>query len=321
MNQRDTAKRVLEIESQAIRDLVPRIGASFEKAVTMILEGRGRVVVTGMGKSGIVGQKIAATLSSTGTPAVFMHPADAIHGDLGMVVAGDIVLAVSASGETEELLRLLETIRRLGVPLIAMTGEPDSTLARQSDAALDIAISREACPMGLVPTASTTAAVAMGDALAVALYTARGFSEDDFARTHPGGRLGRRLLRVEQIMHTGDALPRVGPDATVRDAVAEITAKTLGCTAVVAADGTLLGLFTDGDLRRLLGNSSGAGLLEQPVTARMTKMPATIARGELASRALAILEERRITAIPVVDPARRLEGIVHLHDLWRVQLF
>jgi arabinose-5-phosphate isomerase len=315
----EIARKVLRIEAQAIQDLAGRLDESFKRAVRMILDCRGRVVVTGMGKSGIICQKIAATLTSTGTPAFFMHPAEAIHGDLGMVVKGDVVLAVSNSGETDELLRLLETIRRLGAGLISMTGKPGSTLAEQSDVSLDIQIAQEACPLGLVPTASTTAALAMGDALAVAVYSARGFSESDFARFHPGGRLGRRVLTVEHIMHAGAAVPRVTPATTVREAVAEMTAKKLGCTTVVDADGRLAGFFTDGDLRRLLQQEGRP--LEEAIDRYMTRGPATIHRQELASRALAILEERRITAVPVVDEAGILEGIVHLHDLWRLELF
>jgi arabinose-5-phosphate isomerase len=256
-----------------------------------------------------------------------MHPADAIHGDLGMVAAGDVVLAVSASGETEELLRLLEWIRRLGASLISMTGNPASTLASQSDLSLDISISEEACPMGLAPTASTTAALAMGDALAVAVYTSRGFGEDDFARFHPGGQLGRRVLKVEQVMHTGGAVPIVPPGATVRAAIEEMSSKRLGCTLVADSAGELLGLFTDGDLRRLLQKPAGAAAssLDGRVEDHMTTRPVTIGPRELASRALLLMEERKITSIPVVDPGspggRRVGGIVQLHDLWRVQLF
>jgi len=314
----DIARKVLRIEAQAIQELIGRVDASFDKAVRMILDCRGRIVVTGMGKSGIICQKIAATLSSTGTPAFFMHPAEATHGDLGMIVKGDSVLAVSSSGETDELIRLLETIRRLGASLISMTGNPSSTLARQSDVTIDIGIAQEACPLGLVPTASTTVALAMGDALAVAVYSARGFSEDDFAALHPGGRLGKRLLKVEHVMHVGDAVPKVTPETPVLRGVEEMTRKRLGCTTVVERDGRLAGMFTDGDLRRLL--QSGRPL-ESPIGEHMSRKPATIGGKELASRALAIMEERRITSIPVVDGAGMLEGIVQLHDLWRVQLF
>src|SRR5437867_4242587 len=314
----DIARKVLRIEAQAIQELIGRVDASFDKAVRMILDCRGRIVVTGMGKSGIICQKIAATLSSTGTPAFFMHPAEATHGDLGMIVKGDSVLAVSSSGETDELIRLLETIRRLGASLISMTGNPSSTLARQSDVTIDIGIAQEACPLGLVPTASTTVALAMGDALAVAVYSARGFCEDDFAALHPGGRLGKRLLKVEHVMHVGDAVPKVTPETPVLRGVEEMTRKRLGCTTVVEQDGRLAGMFTDGDLRRLL--QSGRPL-ESPIGEHMSRKPATIGGKELASRALAIMEERRITSIPVVDGAGMLEGIVQLHDLWRVQLF
>ena len=297
---------------------VETVGFDYGQRHRIELDCRGRIVVTGMGKSGIICQKIAATLSSTGTPAFFMHPAEATHGDLGMIVKGDSVLAVSSSGETDELIRLLETIRRLGANLISMTGNPSSTLARQSDVTIDIVIAQEACPLGLVPTASTTVALAMGDALAVAVYSARGFSEDDFAALHPGGRLGKRLLKVEHVMHVGDAVPKVTPETPVLRGVEEMTRKRLGCTTVVEQDGRLAGMFTDGDLRRLL--QSGRPL-ESPIGEHMSRKPATIGGKELASRALAIMEERRITSIPVVDGAGMLEGIVQLHDLWRVQLF
>ena len=313
----EVARTVLRIESRAVGGLVERLDGSFERAVTLLLECRGRIVVTGMGKSGIICQKIAATLASTGTPAFFMHPAEAIHGDLGMVVKGDCVLAVSSSGETDEIVRLIETIRRLGATLLSLTGEPGSTLARQSDVTLDIGISQEACPLGLVPTASTAAALAMGDALAVAVYTSRGFSEDDFAVRHPGGRLGRRLLRVEHVMHTGEAIPAVGPATPLLDAVAEMTRKKLGCTAVVEA-GRLAGFFTDGDLRRHL---QAGGRLDAPVGDHMIRQPATIGAKEAATKALAIMEERRITSIPVVDEGGTLVGLVQLHDLWRTQMF
>jgi len=314
----DIARKVLRIEARAIEGLIERLDGGFEKAVRAILDCRGRVVVTGMGKSGIICQKIAATLAATGTPAFFMHPAEAIHGDLGMVVKGDCVLAVSSSGETDELVRLIETIRRIGAGLISLTGDPSSTLARQSEVTLDIGISEEACPLGLVPTASTTAALAMGDALAVAIYTARGFSEEDFAARHPGGRLGRRLLKVEHVMHTGDGIPAVSAATPFLEAVAEMTRKKLGCTTVLSPDGRLAGIFTDGDLRRHL---QAGGRMDAPIGDHMIRHPATIERKELATRALAIMEERRITSIPVVAADGTLEGIVQLHDLWRTQMF
>ena len=316
---RDTARKVLDIESRAIQALGPRLDESFDRAVEAIVSCPGRIVVTGMGKSGIICQKIAATLSSTGTPAFFMHPAEAIHGDLGMVVKGDVVLAVSASGETEEILRLVETIFRLGARLISFTGNLSSSLARASEITLDVSVGAEACPMGLAPTASTTAALAMGDALAVAIYVKKGFAEDDFAVFHPGGRLGRRFLRVADVMHHGEGLPRVGPTAPMKGAILEMTRGKLGCTTVVDAEGRLVGLITDGDLRRLLERDESP--LGRAVRDVMTHEPVTIARDELASAALRIMEERKITSIPVVDESRRLQGLVQIHDLWRLQLF
>ncbi|HZE89863.1 MAG TPA: KpsF/GutQ family sugar-phosphate isomerase [Verrucomicrobiae bacterium] len=316
-----TALRVLEIEAAAIREVRDRIasdGAPFERAVAALHACTGRVVVTGMGKSGHVGRKIAATFASTGTPALFMHPAEAIHGDLGMVVPGDVVLAVSNSGETEELLRLLERIKRLGVTLVALTGKPGSTLAVQSDIHLHGGISEEACPMDLVPTASTTAALALGDALAIAVLQARGFRPEDYAQLHPGGRLGKKVLRVEQVMHAGDQLPVVAPSASVRDAILEMTKKRLGLTAVCGEGLALAGIVTDGDLRRLMERHPDP--LNHRADEIMSKAPVTIGREELAAVALKRMEERRITALLVVDAAGRLEGVVHLHDLWRTQL-
>jgi arabinose-5-phosphate isomerase len=272
-----------------------------------------------MGKSGIICQKIAATLSSTGTPAFFLHPAEALHGDLGMIVAGDVLLAVSNSGETQEVVRLLELVRRLGSKIIALTGDPRSTLARHSDVHLDVGVRSEACPMDLVPTASTCAALAMGDALAVAGYTLRGFTEQDFARFHPGGRLGRKLQLVSALMHAGDGVPRVGPDTALRDAVREISAKRLGMTCVVDGGGRLLGVLTDGDLRRRLV------AVPDPLAASagqaMTAAPETIGPDALASEALRRMEERKITSLPVVDSANGLLGVIQIHDLWRTELF
>jgi len=317
----ETGRRVLEIEARAIREVMDRIegdGGPFEKAVAAMRGCGGRVVVTGMGKSGIVCRKIAATLASTGTPSLFMHPAEAIHGDLGMVVPGDVVLAVSNSGETEELLRLLERIKRLGVTLLSITGRPGSTLARESDIHLHGGISQEACPMDLVPTASTTAALALGDALAIALLQAKGFRPEDYAALHPGGRLGQKVLRVEQVMHSGDQLPIVAPGTPMRDAILEMTKKRLGLTAVCEGDGRVRGIVTDGDLRRLLERHPDP--LNHLVDEVMSKAPATISRLELAAVALKKMEERRITSLLVVDDAGRLEGVVHLHDLWRTQL-
>jgi len=316
---RDTARRVLTIEARAIEALGARLDESFDRAVEAIVASPGRVVVTGMGKSGIICQKIAATLSSTGTPALFMHPAEALHGDLGMVVKGDIVLAVSASGETEEILRLVEAIHRLGARLFSFTGQRGSSLARASEITLDVGVDGEACPMGLAPTASTAAALAMGDALAIAVYVKKGFAEDDFAAFHPGGRLGKRFLRVADVMHVGDTVPKVAPDTAIRQAILEMTRGKMGCTTVVDPEGRLAGILTDGDLRRLFERDTSP--LLRPAGEAMTKRPVTIARTELASVALRLMEERKITSVPVVDEALRLEGLVQIHDLWQLQLF
>lgn len=317
----DTGRRVLAIEARAIREVMDRIekdAAPFERAVAAIHSCKGRIVVTGMGKSGIVCRKIAATLASTGTPALFLHPAEAVHGDLGMVVPGDVVLAVSNSGETEELLRLLERIKRLGATLISMTGRPASTLAAQSDIHLDIGISQEACPMDLVPTASTTAALAAGDALAIAVLQARGFRPEEYAALHPAGRLGRKLLRVEQVMHAGERLPIVRPDTLMRDAMLAMSDGRLGMTTVCDEKGKVLGIITDGDLRRLMQRVPDP--FSQRAADVMTRSPVGIGRQELAAAALRKMEERRITSLLVVSEDGRLEGIVHLHDLWRTQL-
>jgi arabinose-5-phosphate isomerase len=316
---RDVARRVLLIESRAVSDLVERLDGRFDRAVEIVLGCRGRVVVTGMGKSGIVCQKIAATFSSIGIPSYFMHPADAIHGDLGMIVQGDVVVAVSNSGETEEIVRLLEVIRRLGASIVALVGDPGSTLAKFADVHLDVSVREEACGLDLVPTSSTTAALAMGDALAVACLERRGFTPPDFARYHPGGSLGRRLLVVEALMHEGDGVPSVPTTARVGETVREMSAKGLGMTCVVDGDGRLAGVVTDGDLRRrLLGSPSP---LEGTAGDIMTRTPATIGRHSLASEALRLMEERKITSLPVVDGDKRLLGVIQIHDLWRTQLF
>jgi arabinose-5-phosphate isomerase len=314
----DIARRVLETEADAIRSLIPRLGPPFERAVDLVAGCRGRAVLTGMGKSGIVCQKIAATFASTGTPAFFLHPAEAIHGDLGMVVAGDVVLAVSNSGETEELTRLLETLRRLDVPIVALTGDLKSTLARHSTVTLDLGTPQDAGPMDLVPTASTTAALAMGDALAIAVLERRGFDASDLARLHPGGRLGRKLLTVEQVMHAGEQVPRVRSGTPMRDVIYEMSRKGLGITGVVDEGGRLAGVISDGDLRRLMERDPRP--LERTAAEVMTRHPATIARGELAARALSLMEQRKITALLVTAEDGVLEGVVHLHDLWRTQL-
>ena len=313
----DVARRVLHTEAAAILALVERLDERFERAVRMLAECRGRVIVTGMGKSGIVCRKIAATLSSTGTPAFFLHPAEAIHGDLGKIQGDDVVVALSNSGETEELLRLLETIKRLGARLITLCGNGASTLAQASDVALDCHVSAEACPMNLVPTASTTAALALGDALAMTLLVAKGFREEDFANLHPGGKLGKRLMRVDQLMQAGDRLPVVSPATSMQEVVDEISRKRLGMTCVVE-DGILVGVITDGDLRRHMRAS--VNLLDRTAGDVMTRTVVTIARGMLAAEALNLLEQRKITSLVVVDRDRRLEGIVHLHDLWRTEM-
>jgi len=315
----DVAREVLAIEAAAIEGLVPQLGEAFERAVDLVLGCSGRVVCTGMGKSGIVMKKLAATLSSTGTPALFLHPAEAVHGDLGMVVRGDVVLAASFSGTTEELIRLVSTLKRLGVPLIVMTGNAESTLANSADVHLPVAIDKEACPLNLAPTASTTATLALGDALAMALLEARGFTPEDFAKLHPGGRLGKRLLRVRELMHQGDAAASVRTDTPMRDAIYEMSRKGLGVTAVVDADGGLRGCISDGDLRRALEHDPD--LLHRTAGECLTPDPVTIPGDELAPAALKTMEDRRITALFVCDAAGRLEGIVHLHDLWGLELF
>jgi arabinose-5-phosphate isomerase len=315
----DLARKVLRIEAAAILGLVERIDGEFERAVALLYECRGRVIVTGMGKSGIICRKIAATLSSTGTSAWFLHPAEAIHGDLGAIREDDVVLALSHSGETEELIRLLESIRRIGARLIALTGDPASTLARAADVTLDCGIAEEACPMNLVPTASTTAALAMGDALAMTLLVRKGFREEQFASLHPGGKLGRRLMRVEHVMHAGDAAPIVRTGTPMVDVFHEMSSKRLGMTCVVDAGGRLVGIFTDGDLRRqMLRNPDVLGLTAGEV---MTPNPITIERELLAVEALKIMETHKITSVVVVGGDRTVEGVVHLHDLWRTQMF
>ena len=325
-------ENVVRIEAEALRALADRIAgpmaAAFERAVELLYCCAGRVVVTGMGKSGLIARKIAATLSSTGTPALYMHPVDALHGDLGMVVRGDVVLALSASGETEEILALLATIKRLQVPLIAVTGDGTlsgtgptarrSTLAAAADVALDCSIAEEACSLGLAPTASTTTMLAMGDALAVTLSQKRGFKEEDFANLHPGGRLGKRLARVESLMHGGEALPRVTPEAKMPDVIYEMSRKKLGVTAVVDG-GRLVGVISDGDLRRLL-EKRGKDVMDLNAGEAMTRDPKTIAPGEFAAAALALMEEKKITSLMVVSEGGKLEGIVHLHDLWSTEL-
>ena len=336
-----TGENVVRIEAEALRALADRIAgpmaAAFQRAVDLMFCCAGRVVVTGMGKSGLIARKIAATLSSTGSPALYLHPVEALHGDLGMVVRGDVVLALSASGETEEILALLATIKRLQVPLITMTGDeisrsqnrisskprekggaPISTLAAAADVALDCSIAQEACALGLAPTASTTTMLALGDALAVTLSERRGFKEEDFANLHPGGKLGKRLARVESLMHTGEALPCVDPSTRMPDVIYEMSRKKLGVTAVVEGE-KLVGIVSDGDLRRLL-EKRGKDVMELTAGEAMTRDPKTIGKDEFAASALALMEEKKITSLMVVDGDRRLEGIVHLHDLWETEI-
>jgi arabinose-5-phosphate isomerase len=346
-------ENVVRIEAEALRALADRIAGpmakAFDDAVGLLYACGGRVVVTGMGKSGIIARKIAATLSSTGTPALFMHPVDAVHGDLGMVVRGDVVLALSLSGETEEILRLLATIKRLQVSLISMTGDEVfeqfeqkdagespaatratsttqptrstrniSTLAAAADVALDCSVDKEACSLGLAPTASTTAMLALGDALAMALSEKRGFREEDFANLHPGGKLGKRLARVESLMHSGEALPRVAPQTKMPDVIYEMSRKKLGMTAVIDGE-KLLGVISDGDLRRLL-EKRGKDVLDLTASECMTAKPRTIGANEFAATALALMEEKKITSLVVVDNQSKLLGIVHLHDLWGTEM-
>jgi arabinose-5-phosphate isomerase len=313
------ARKVLQTEAAAILALVPRIDERFDRAVEMLHQCRGRVITTGIGKSGIICQKIAATLSSTGTAALFLHPAEAIHGDLGVVQADDVVIAISYSGETEEILRLLEAIRRIGAKLIAITGGCGSTLAQAADVALDCKVSEEACPLNLVPTASTTAALAIGDALAMTLLVAKGFRQEDFANLHPGGKLGKRLMRVESLMHAGKQCPIVRADTRMRDVIYEMSKKGLGMTCVVDGDDALLGIVTDGDLRRHMDRAPQ--ILELSAADVMTRNPIAIPPDTLAVEALNILEQRKITSIVVVDgDRRRVAGVVHLHDLWGTEL-
>ena len=316
---RDIARKVLEIESRAILELLPRIDQGFDAAVDTLLGCAGRVVVTGMGKSGLIGQKVSATFASTGTPSLFLHPAEAIHGDLGRIVKGDAVLAISYSGDTAEILALVPQVKRLGAPLLAMTGQPRSALATAADVHLDVSIREEACPLGLAPTASTTAALAMGDALAMALVERRGFTVDDFAVLHPGGRLGQKLLRVEDVMHSGDAVPRVKADTPMKDVLFEMTRKRLGLTTVVDGDGRLVGMISDGDLRRQM-ERHGYTLLDKSAGECMTKDPVVIGRRELATAALAVMEARKITSLLIVDERGAADGVIHLHDLWKTEM-
>jgi arabinose-5-phosphate isomerase len=312
------ARRVLETEAAAILGLVSTLDHRFERVVEILLGCTGRVIVTGIGKSGIICRKIAATLASTGTPAFFLHPAEAVHGDLGVIHAQDVVIALSHSGETQEVLRVVESIKRIGATLIAFTGDPASTLGQTADVVLDTHVSEEACPLNLAPTASTTAALALGDALAMTLLVRRGFREEDFAYLHPRGSLGKGLMRAHALMHAGDALPRVAPTAGVRDVLREMSDKRLGMTTVVDADGRLAGIITDGDLRRQL--AAPEPMLDRTARDIMTTAPVTIGPLTLAVEALKLLEERRISSLVVVDGGA-VVGVLHLHDLWRTELF
>ena len=308
------AKKVLKIEAEAILALVDKVDGAFEAACNIILACKGRVVVTGMGKSGLIGKKIAATLASTGTPALFLHPAEGIHGDLGMVMRGDVIIAISNSGETEEIVKLLPVFKRLSVPVIALTGGLNSTLSKVADATIDVGVSEEACPLGLAPTASTTAALAMGDAIAITLLDLRGFKEEDFACFHPGGSLGKRLLlHVYDLMHKGEAVPVIRADAGMREALFEITSKKMGVTTVVDVDGRLVGVITDGDLRRFLEKSDD--LFSKTAGELAGKSPKVISQDALAAEAVAVMEKHSITSLVSVDDKGRPIGIIHLHDL------
>jgi len=309
-------RKVLEIERDAIEALFTRVDNSFAQACELMLACQGRVVVTGMGKSGHIGNKIAATLASTGTPAFYVHPGEASHGDLGMITRQDVVLAISYSGETSEIVTILPLLKRLGVPLIAMTGKPASTLAQQASVHIDVSVALEACPMNLAPTSSTTVTLAMGDALAIALLEARGFTEADFALTHPGGSLGRRLLlKVGEIMNTGERIPRVGSEVTLSAALLEMSRKGLGITAIVADDDHAIGVFTDGDLRRVL--DSGVDIHHTPIAQVMTRGGRSVGADQLAAEAVNLMERHKVTVLLVLDADQRIQGVLHMHDLLR----
>ena len=316
---RALARKVLQTEAAAIMALVDRLDEHFDRAVRMLYECHGRVIVTGMGKSGIICRKIAATLASTGTSAFFLHPAEATHGDLGVIQPIDVLLAISHSGETQEVLRLLEAIRRIGARIIAITGNPSSTLAQAADVSIDCRVSEEACPLNLVPTASTTAALAMGDALCMTLLVEKGFREEDFAKIHPGGKLGKKLMRVDQLMHHGADAPIVNTDTPMRDVLYEISSKALGMTCVVNAKNQLVGIITDGDLRRYMAGNKG--LLDMTAGDVMTRRPIVIDPSTLAAQALLIMEQRKITSLVVAGAAQTVAGVIQIHDLWRTELF
>jgi len=313
------ARRVLQAEASAILGLIDHLDHTFVDVVELIHDSTGRVVTLGMGKSGIICRKITSTLASTGTPSFFLHPAEAVHGDLGMVVAGDVVLAVSNSGETEEILRLVQSIKRIGATLVAITGKPDSTLARAADHHLSAAITEEACPLGLAPTASTTATLALGDALAMALLTRKGFKEENFAFLHPGGKLGKRFLRISDLMHKGDQVPLVHEDTPMREVIYEMSRKGFGIAAVTSGHNRLRGVISDGDLRRLLEREEA--VLSKTAGQCMKPSAITIDGSELASVALQLMEERKVTSLFITDQEQAVQGIIHLHDLWGLELF
>ncbi len=315
----ETGKKVLEVEAKAVKNLIDRIDEQFDKAVEFLYQCKGKIVITGIGKSGLIAQKIAATFTSTGTPAIFMHPTEAVHGDLGIILEKDVVIAISYSGETKEIITLLEFLKRIGIKIIALTGNKNSKLAKHSDIVLDIGVEQEACPIGLVPTSSTTAALAMGDALAIAVMQKKGFGEEDFAFVHPRGQIGKRLLKVKHLMHTGEEIPIVRTNTPMRETVEEMTRKKLGVTCVIDEDKKLVGIITDGDLRRLLikyGN-----FMNKTAGECMKFGPITIDKEELATKALNIMEEKKITSLIIKNNKDEVEGIIHLHDLWRTEMF
>jgi arabinose-5-phosphate isomerase len=313
------ARRVLEVEAAAILGLLDHLNQTFVDVIETVVASQGRLITMGVGKSGIICKKISATLASTGTPSFFLHPTEAFHGDLGMIVRGDVVLAISNSGETEELVKLIPAIKRIGASIVAITGNPQSTLATNSDFHLSAAVSREACPLGLAPTASTTATLALGDAIAMALLSRKGFREEDFALLHPGGKLGKRFLRVRELMHSGDQVPRVRAQTPMNDVIYEMSKKGFGIAAVVDADGRLEGVISDGDLRRLLQKDEQ--VLRRTAGESMKRGAITIPASELASAALQVMEQRKITSLFISDEDGRVEGIIHLHDLWGLELF
>ena len=316
---KEIGKKVLEVEANAIKKISERLDKNFDQAVELLYNTKGRVIVTGIGKSGIIGRKIAATFTSTGTPSLFIHATDAVHGDLGAFQKEDVVIVISYSGETEEVISLLQYIKRIGSKLIAITGNINSTLAKHSDIVLDVSVEREACPIGLVPTTSTTATLALGDALAVALMEKKGFTEEDFLFYHPGGQIGKKLLKVKHLMHVKDEVPIVDVNTKMKDAIKVMTEKRLGVTSVVDSEGKLVGIITDGDLRRLL--IKYGDILEKTAGECMKPDPITIDKEEVATKALQIMEEKKITSLLIKDKDGKVEGIIHLHDLWRTELF